>query len=113
MTTVRLHYWAGARAAAGTEMETWSATSIAGALEAAQQARGDPRFARVLSVCSVLLDGVVVRSEALDDVLDGPVTVEILPPFAGGSGADGEGHVVQLTLSPQPVVEPTAFCLAI
>ena len=94
MTTVRLHYWAGARAAAGTDVETWSASSIAGALAAARQARDDPRFARVLSVCSVLLDGVVVRSEALDDPLDGPVTVEILPPFAGGSGAD---DVVQLT----------------
>jgi len=103
MTTVRLHYWAGARAAAGTEVETWSADSIAEALAAARQSREDPRFARVLSICSVLVDGVVVRSEALDDPLDGPVTVEILPPFAGGSDADHDEDVGQLTPIRQPV----------
>ena len=85
MTTVQLHYWAGARAAAGVESEQWAADSIAAALAAACAPR-DERFARVLSVCSLLVDGVVVRSEDLDAPLPAPVVVEILPPFAGGDG---------------------------
>ena len=83
MTTVRLHYWAGARAAAGTETEQWTASSIGAALAAAREARDDV-FARVLSVCSLLVEGVVVRPEQLDQPLSGDITVEILPPFAGG-----------------------------
>lgn len=83
MTTVRLHYWAGARDAAGTESENWTAESIGAALAAARERR-DERFARVLSVCSLLVDGVVVRTEDLDRPLPDSVTVEILPPFAGG-----------------------------
>ena len=85
MTTISLHYWAGARAAAGTETESWAANSIAEALEAAQRVRADPHFSRVLSVCSVLVDGAVVRAEDLHRPLHSPVTAEILPPFAGGS----------------------------
>lgn len=84
MTTIRLHYWAGARAAAGVETETWTAGSIAEALRAAEQARADPHFSRVLQACSVLVDGVVVRSEDLARPAQEPVTAEILPPFAGG-----------------------------
>jgi sulfur-carrier protein len=84
VTTICLHYWAGARAAAGTESESWTADSIAEALRAAQQARNDPNFARVLSVCSVLVDGVVVRADDLGRPVSGPLTAEILPPFAGG-----------------------------
>ncbi len=87
MFTVALHYWGGARAAAGTSSESWPAASVAAALEAARTAHHDPRFDRVLRVCSVLVDGVVVHPEDLDRPLDGPVQVEILPPFAGGATA--------------------------
>ncbi len=83
MTTVCLHYWAGARQAAGTETEHWTATSIGAALAAARHGR-DARFGRVLSVCSLLVEGVVVRSDQMERPLTGDVTVEILPPFAGG-----------------------------
>ncbi len=83
MFTVSLRYWAGARDAAGAELEEWPATSVGGALAAARAARGE-RFARVLSVCTLLVDGVVVRSEDLDRPVAGPITVEVLPPFAGG-----------------------------
>jgi sulfur-carrier protein len=83
MTTISLHYWAGARAAAGTELESFSAETIAQALDAARRDR-DARFAQVLDVCSVLVDGVVLRGRDLDRPLEGPVVVELLPPFAGG-----------------------------
>lgn len=83
MHIVRLHYWAGARAAAGTETEEWSAGSIGAALGSARRDR-DARFAQILSVCSLLVDETVLHPDDLDRPLSGEVTVEILPPFAGG-----------------------------
>ena len=84
MATVRLHYWAGARAAAGVESEEWTAASVADALRAATAARADPAFARVVTACSVLVDGVVVRGADLERPVSGSVRAELLPPFAGG-----------------------------
>lgn len=79
-------FWAGAKSVAGAESETWRVPSIAAALRAAAQSRRDPRFDRLLRVCTVLVDGVVVHPERLGDPVDGPVRAEILPPFAGGAG---------------------------
>lgn len=84
MPPVHLHYWAGAKAAAGTAEETLEASSVRAALELACAGR-DPRFRRVLSACSLLLDGVVAHEADLDRVLEAPVRVEVLPPFAGGA----------------------------
>jgi hypothetical protein len=78
-------FWAGAKAVAGTGSERWPANSIGAALEAAAEHRRDPRFDRLLAVCTVLVDGVVVRSERLNDPIEGVVRAEILPPFAGGA----------------------------
>jgi molybdopterin synthase sulfur carrier subunit len=86
MVTVSLYYWAGARAAAGVEVERFEAETVAGALDQARAGRRDPRFDRVLSVSSLLVDGLVARAADLELQLPGPVRVEILPPFAGGSG---------------------------
>lgn len=88
MTTVSIHYWAGAQAAAGVRSEQVEASTVAEALEVARARRADPRFDRVLSVCAVLVDGVSIRNADLERVLDGNLTVEILPPFAGGAGLD-------------------------
>jgi molybdopterin synthase sulfur carrier subunit len=85
MVTVSLYYWAGARAAAGVEVERFEAETVAAALDRARAERHDPRFDRVLSVSSVLVDGLVARGADLELPLPGPVRVEILPPFAGGS----------------------------
>jgi molybdopterin converting factor small subunit len=82
VTTLR--YWAGARAAAGTTSEQTAAATLAEALEQARAGR-DARFAQVLSVCALLVDGAPVggRDPATVD-LDGVDVVEVLPPFAGG-----------------------------
>lgn len=85
MVTISVFYWAGAKAAAGVEMERFEAGDVASALRAAQSARADPRFDRVLSVSSVLVDGLVVRGSELERPLSTDVRVEVLPPFAGGS----------------------------
>ncbi len=84
MATGTIRYWAAARAAAGTETDTYAAATLAEALEVARATRG-PDFARVLSVCSYLIDGdpVGLREHAAVELPDG-ATVEVLPPFAGG-----------------------------
>jgi molybdopterin converting factor small subunit len=85
MEMVTLYYWAGARAAAGMESESTSATTVAEAVRAVVAARADPAFSRVVKVCSLLVDGVAAHPDDLDRVLTGPVRVDVLPPFAGGS----------------------------
>ncbi len=81
---VRLNYWAGARAAAGTIGETLNAGSIREALATATQRHADPRYEQVLAASSLLLDGAAVHEADLDAPLQDPVEVDILPPFAGG-----------------------------
>ena len=80
MVTVR--YWAAAKAAAGRAEDAVEARSVAEALEAAQRTHG-PDLARVLSVASVLVDGVRVEKNDPRPLGEGAV-VEVLPPFAGG-----------------------------
>lgn len=83
-TQVCLHYWAGARAAAGVEQEVFAVTTVAEALARAAATREDRRFAKILSGSTLLLDGRALHPEDLDLPLTSPVTVEVLPPFAGG-----------------------------
>jgi molybdopterin converting factor small subunit len=96
MPPVHLHYWAGAKAAANTAEETVEAPSVRRALEIVTAARGG-RFGRVLSACSLLVDGVAAHDADLDRPLDGPVRVEVLPPFAGGAPLSSPGSVRQIT----------------
>ena len=84
MPTVSLHYWAGAQAAAGVTAEQFEASTVREAFEFARQQRSDPRFERVMTVSSALIDGVVAHDHDLDAKLLDDVQVEILPPFAGG-----------------------------
>jgi sulfur-carrier protein len=84
VTTVRFHYWAGARAVAGVATEAWPAGTISEALAAAKDRRSDPGFDRVLGVCTFLVDGVVQHESDLAQALSESVDVEVLPPFAGG-----------------------------
>jgi len=88
MVTVSLYYWAGAKAAAGTDLERFEADTVAAALAQARAQRSDPRFDRVLSASSLLIDGLVAQHVDLQRVLEEPVRVEILPPFAGGGGPE-------------------------
>ena len=85
MASVSFHYWAGARAVAGVEEETFQADTIAGALQQATDQRADPRFSSVFKACSLLIDGVTAHPQDLERPLQNPVRVEVLPPFAGGA----------------------------
>ena len=85
MVTVSLHYWAGAKAAAGVSEEEIDARSVAEALQVARRQRADPRFDRVIAMSSVLIDGRTAHPEDLERLLSQAVQVEVLPPFAGGT----------------------------
>jgi molybdopterin synthase sulfur carrier subunit len=84
MVSVSLHYWAGARAAAGVAEERIEARSVAEALQLACDQRSNPRFDKVIAASSILVDGLTAHQEDLERPLTVPVRVEVLPPFAGG-----------------------------
>lgn len=82
--TGTIRYWAAAKAAAGIAEESYRASTLAEALEAARQAHG-PEFGQVLQRCSYLVNGdpVGTREHTTIHLAEGG-TVEVLPPFAGG-----------------------------
>lgn len=76
-----MRYFAGAKAAAGIGEERIDAADVA-ELRAALAQRHGPVLDKVLSVSTLLVDGLAARDEAT--ALPAGVTVEVLPPFAGG-----------------------------
>ncbi|MFI2708610.1 MULTISPECIES: MoaD/ThiS family protein [unclassified Micromonospora] len=78
--TVR--YFAGARAAAGRAEETASAGRSLDELLDDLSARHGDRLAVVLKAASFLVDGVACHDRQAP--LPAGVTVDVLPPFAGG-----------------------------
>jgi len=82
---VTLRYWASLRAAAGKSEELVDAETLADAMESARRLHTQPRFAAVLDMCSVIVDGNPAgnRDRAAISLEAGSV-VELLPPFAGG-----------------------------
>ncbi len=81
---VTIRYFAGAGAAAGVAEEavvlTDGATTTAVLDDAVRRRGGD--LGRVLTACSILVDGVPDRDRTR--VLAAGTTVDVLPPFAGG-----------------------------
>ncbi len=79
-----LRYWAAARAAAGVAEERREAPTLDRLLGDAVVEHG-PALARVLSVCSVIVDGDPVGARAHTSVdVSAAALVDVLPPFAGG-----------------------------
>lgn len=76
---VRVRYWAGARACAGTDEDEVRAGTVGAALDAVRDRR--PGLAEVIAVSTILLDG---RSAGPGAALPAGAVVEVLPPFAGG-----------------------------
>lgn len=77
--SVTVRYWAGARAAAGTEQDEVSGGTVAEAVAAVTSLH--PSLEPIAAVSTLLLDGRAVGRDAV--LIDGSV-LEILPPFAGG-----------------------------
>ena len=79
MAQVTVRYWAGAREAAGLDEEVLAADAVGDLVQ--QLAHRTPALADVLSVSSLLVDGLISPPSR---VLSDGETVEVLPPFAGG-----------------------------
>ncbi|GAA0941236.1 MoaD/ThiS family protein [Kribbella koreensis] len=79
MPEVTIRYFAAARAAAGESTATAEAGSIKDLVGVVSAGR--PELARVLGICTFLLDGERVD---LDAGLEDGALVDALPPFAGG-----------------------------
>lgn len=86
--TVHVHYWAAARAAAGTagdEVPVAGAVTLADVVRRLRHLHPDRRFHDVLSVCSVLVgDRPVGTDDPATVTIEPGDAVEFLPPFAGG-----------------------------
>lgn len=82
MATVVLRWYASAAEAAGTSEETVDGDTLVGVLTAARERHGE-RLARLLDVCSVLVDGQRADRDAALPLAPGSA-VDVLPPFAGG-----------------------------
>src|ERR1044072_4109984 len=85
MATGTIRFWAAAREAAGVAEEPYDADTLAEAL-AAVRAAHDERLGQVLDRCSYVVDDAPVGKRPHDAVqlVDGG-SIEVLPPFAGGS----------------------------
>jgi sulfur-carrier protein len=81
MNVVTVRYFAGAKAAAGIGEEQVAAADVA-ELKAVLAQRHGPVLDKVLSASTLLVDGLAAKDPAT--VLPAGVTVEVLPPFAGG-----------------------------
>lgn len=86
METVRVRYWAAARAAAGRETDDVPGQTLSEVLAAVRDLHADNvRLLRVIDVCSVLVGENPVGTQDPASVrIDPGDTVELLPPFAGG-----------------------------
>ncbi|NBE83399.1 MoaD/ThiS family protein [Micromonospora sp. NEAU-HG-1] len=81
MNTVRVRYFGGTRAAAGSPEENHPATTLAELLEQLGRTHG-PALRAALRACTFLVDGAQWRDR--EAVLPSAATVDVLPPFAGG-----------------------------
>ena len=76
-----IRFFAAAAEAAGTETTTVDVASI-GELRTFLSDRHGAEFAKILSRCSLLVNGTRAADDAVP--LAGTDTVDVLPPFAGG-----------------------------
>ncbi len=83
---VTVRYWAAARAAAGIAEEQVSAGTLAELLDEIHRRHRDrDRFDDVIEMCSILVGETPVGArDPAEVVLPRGVSVEFLPPFAGG-----------------------------
>lgn len=82
---VQVRLFAALREAAGIGEETLPPGPLPMLLDTLRQRHGE-RFAAVLALCTVLVDGSATPRDAAIDVPDG-AELALLPPVSGGSGA--------------------------
>lgn len=83
MSKITIRYFAAAAAAAGTEQETWDRPETLAQLRTQLIDAHGTEMAQVLRAGSFLVNGEV-RRDAGELGPTGELTVDVLPPFAGG-----------------------------
>ncbi len=84
MAEITMQYWAAARDGAGCKSEPLTGATLDDVITAAGRAHGAD-FARLLGICSYLVDGAPTkRADAAALTLRTGSVIEVLPPFAGG-----------------------------
>lgn len=81
MASVTVRYWAGAARAAGVPSEVCDVVTLT---DLRRHLAQQESMAKLSTVASLLVDGAQCAEDA--DLPDG-VVVDVLPPFAGGSGS--------------------------
>lgn len=76
-----IRYFAGAAEAAGRTEQPYSGDLTVADLKRQLSGEYGPEFARILTCCSVLVDGTRATDETFART---GATVDVLPPFAGG-----------------------------
>lgn len=83
---ITVRYWAAARDAAGCSSERLTGRTLADVIKVSGGRHG-PELTRLLGICSYLVGAAPAkRAEAAGIRLETGMVVEVLPPFAGGSG---------------------------
>ena len=83
MSQITIRYFAAAAAAAGTEQETWPKPATLADLRAQLADAYGTEMAKVMRAGSFLINGVVRRDDGELGETEN-LTVDVLPPFAGG-----------------------------
>lgn len=83
MSMITIRYFAAAAAASGTEEESWARPDTLAQLRAQLTDTYGPEMAQVLRAGSFLVNGVVRRDAGALGTTE-ELTVDVLPPFAGG-----------------------------
>lgn len=83
MSRITIRYFAAAAAASGTEQESWARPETLAQLRTQLIDAYGADMAQVLRAGSFLINGVV-RRDAGELGATGDLTVDVLPPFAGG-----------------------------
>lgn len=83
MSRITIRYFAAAAAAAGTEQELWDRPETLAQLRTQLVDAYGQQMAQVLRSGSFLINGVV-RKDAGELGTNDELTVDVLPPFAGG-----------------------------
>jgi molybdopterin converting factor small subunit len=82
-STVRVRYFAAARAATGLPEETVPLPGPTTVAELTGVVSGrHPRLATIIATCGFLVDGVAVRD--MSTRVNPGAEMDVLPPFAGG-----------------------------
>ncbi len=79
---IKVHFFAAARAAIGSQELSIPFDSLSGVLD--RLVADHPEFAAVRPRCSYLVDGIAVHGDPAEIQLEAGARLDVLPPFAGG-----------------------------